>query len=360
MDVFGRRAHKLRPDQYLLNAADWQEWASLTAVVLTLAAVDYFLLPKEGGRMSNLLILAFWIIAGLAYNVYFFVQYGKDNGAEWCTGFILEWMLSIDNLFVFHLCFKVYRTPPRLMQKALFFGILGAVGLRMVIYFALGSLMQVVSWIRIMFGFILIYSGIQAVREEDEEEDVSQTYTVRTLRWILGSRLMESYDMEGRLFPKGADGRRMMSLNFYVIVCLQVTDVLFAVDSVSAKVAQISNQYTAYSSSVMAMFGLRAMFFVLKDLVDYFEMLKYGLCIILVFVGGELIMSPFLHLDSGTVCIVILSVFTVSLTASTAKRFLTQDGSKSPDFRLGNPSLCSAGGSSSSDERALARANEAS
>jgi len=168
---------------------------------------------------------------------------------------------------------------------------------------------------------------LQAVSDGDAGEDVCDTFAVRCISAVLGDRLVRSYDKTGVLFPTGPGGKRCFSLLFFVIVCLEFTDLVFAVDSATAKIAQLSNQYVAYSSSVLAMFGLRAMFFVLKDMVEYFELLKYGLCIILVFVGVELIAAPLLHLESATVCIVIASVFVVSIAASTAKKFLAdRDG----------------------------------
>jgi len=288
------------------------------------------------------LILLFWVLAGLGYNLYFYARWGPRAATDWCTGFFLEWMLSIDNLFLFHVIFRFYKMPPVLMHKALFFGILGAVFFRMFIFFMLGALMHVIHWIRLLFGLLLIYSGLQAVAEEtkEEDEDISSTYAVKTLRWFLGSRLKEDYDLaddgmpgraQGRLFLRDRQGKLCITLTTYVILCLEATDILFAVDSVSAKVAQIPNQYVAYSSSVLALFGLRAMFFVVRDLVDYFELLKYGICTILVFVGVELIVSPFVHLESATVCIVILSVFTISISASTARRLLSQkDAEENP------------------------------
>lgn len=337
-DVFKDGNARLKPERYLTSMAVLDEWLILSSTVVVMCLLDFLLLRKLGGGMlNNLLILATWISAGLGYNVYFGMRYGMKDGLDWFGGFLLEWMLSMDNLFVFLLIFKVYRTPPALMHKALFFGIAGGVICRVLVFLALGTLLHMIHWVRIFFGLVLIYSGLQAVADDEGEEDISNTYAVRGLRWLLGNRLMESYDMQGRLFVRDPEGRLCMTLTVYVILCLEATDIFFAVDSVSAKVAQISNQYIAYSSSVLAIFGLRALFFVVKDLVEYFELLKYGLCIILVFVGVELILSPILHLESGTVCIVILSVFTVSMTASTAKKLWGLPDVKAPwDARPGH------------------------
>lgn len=169
---------------------------------------------------------------------------------------------------------------------------------------------------------MLIYSGVQAANEgdEDEEEGMEDTFAVRCLKRCLGSRLRERYDTEsGRLFV-WEEGQLCMTMLVYVICCLELTDILFAMDSVSAKVAQIPNQYVAYSSSVFAMFGLRAMFFIVKDLVDLFDLLKYGICVILCFIGFELMVSDFIHLESTSVCFVILSVFLICILGSVFDR----------------------------------------
>jgi len=263
------------------------------------------------------------VAAGICYNAYFGTRYGTGEGISWFTGYLLEWMLSIDNVFVFHLVFKVYRTPEHLMHRALFAGVVGGIVLRLFVFCALGMLLQVIHWVRIVFGVVLIWSGVQAVSDNGEEEDVANTFAVRSLKALLGTRLHNSYDQDGRLFPTGADGKVGVSLLFFIVVLVECVDIVFAVDSVSAKVAQIQNQYTAYSSSVMAVFALRALFFVIRDMVEHFELLKYGICIILVFIGVELIASPFLHLESATVCCVIGSVFLVSIMSSTARNMWT-------------------------------------
>merc|ERR1719235_1451803 len=137
----------------------------------------------------------------------------------------------------------------------------------------------------------------------------------------LGSRLAAKYDEETQNLFIFDRGRFRATLLVPVIVCVQVADILFAVDSVSAKVAQIPDLYICYSSSVIAFFGLRAMFFVVKDLVECFELLKYGLCIILVFIGVELMLADYVKLPAAALVILILSVFTICIVASAALRW---------------------------------------
>jgi len=167
---------------------------------------------------------------------------------------------------------------------------------------------------------MLIWSGIEAARKVDDDMDVEDTLLVRSLRYMCGNRIRKDYDLEERrLVSWDEQGRLQITMLLVVIICLEVTDVLFAIDSVSAKVAQVPNQYLAFSSSVIAMFGLRAMFFVVRDLVHMFELLSYGLCIILVFIGVELVLSHWLELQSATVCVVILAIFGVCMLASVAQ-----------------------------------------
>jgi len=276
-----------------------------------------------GSTTGNLLVLGFWILMGIAFNVVVWARQGREAAVQWCSGYILEWLLSMDNLFVFHLIFKTYATPRALLHKALFLGIVGAVLFRMLFFVAMTSLLHLLSWVRFVFGLLLIYSGIQAARGEDDDGDVSDTWAVRLFKSCLGSRLADSYDLQGQnLFVRGEDGRLKATLLVLVIACLEITDVLFAIDSVSAKVAQIPDYYIAYSSSVIAIFGLRAMFFIIQDVVDMFDLLKYGLCFILVFIGIELMISDWVQLPAHVVCVVIVSVFTIGIAGSVAQHCL--------------------------------------
>lgn len=224
----------------------------------------------------------------------------------------------MDNLFVFHLVFKLYATPKAQVHKALFVGIVGAVAFRMIGFMMLASLLHYIYYARFLFGIFLIYSGIQAANEDDDEADPENLKVVQWLKWCLGERLLQQYDSKADSIFVWENGKLCVTLLFPVIMCLEFTDILFAFDSVTAKVAQIQGFYIVYSSSIIAIFGLRAMFFVIEDLVDCFSSLKYGLCIILVFIGIELMIADYVNLPPQVVCIVILSVFVVCVATSMA------------------------------------------
>jgi tellurite resistance protein TerC len=322
-DIFGKA--EVRSDRdvgfEVFSSVQKKEWIILAIVVVKLIFVDYFCLSRLKGHkhLTHAAVLGFWIICGIAFNVAVFFRQGTEKGIQWCSGYFLEWLLSMDNLFVFHLIFRVYATPDGLLHKALFVGIVGAVAFRMIFFMALASLLYWVHWFRFVFGALLIYSGFQAALDGDDEVDISNLWAVRFLKKCLNSRLLEKYDLQDHRMFVVEDGKMYATLLVPVVFCLEVTDIIFAVDSVSAKVAQIPDYYIAYSSSVLAMFGLRAMFFLIRDLVDVFDMLKYGLCAILVFIGIELLIEDYVKLPAQVVCTVILSIFLVCIAGSTAR-----------------------------------------
>lgn len=311
------------------------EWIILSVVVLGLLLFDFFVLRqiKNSDCRTNVAVLVFWLTVAAAYNAGICVRLGESAGITWCSGYLLEWLLSMDNLFVFHLIFRVYKTPPSMLHKALFWGIMGAVVFRMLFFMMLSSLMHLIHWMRFVFGAILIYSGVQAARaEEEEDSDPTDAYAVRFLKWCLGDSLDDKYDEAGQSLLVWEGPRLRATLLVPVIFCLELTDILFAVDSVSAKVAQIPDSYLCYSSSVLAIFGLRSMFFIVRDLVDYFDLLKYGLCFILVFIGAELMISDYVQLPSHTVLVIIVSVFVLCAMASTAKHVRSKKMGDSSDI----------------------------
>jgi len=330
-DIFNEPEERTSSDLGLpiFTGAQKAEWTVLGCAVLVLLLVDAlglrrFLSEGKEGTGVHLLLLAFWVICGIGFNFVVLARNGQDSAIQWCSSYLLEWLLSMDNLFVFHLIFRVYATPKELLHKALFLGIVGAVVFRMCFFMALASLLNLIHWVRFVFGVLLIYSGVQAARDDDDDLDISNLLVVRWLKRFLGTRLVEKYDLEQHRMFILEDGEWKATLLVPVIFCLEVTDIIFAVDSVSAKVAQIPDYYIAYSSSVLAMFGLRAMFFIIRDLVDVFDMLKYGLCFILVFIGIELLVEDYVKLPAQAVCAVVLSVFIVCTAGSTARKLFQQ------------------------------------
>jgi len=258
----------------------------------------------------------------LLFNVYVCFYRGGAEAFTWLTGYFLEWILSMENLFVFTLVFEAYKTPNKQMHKAVFIGIIGAALMRLVFYLVLNSLLDLFKWVSYILGALLIWSGIEIARGGEEDEyNVTDTRLVKGFKWMLGDRLRETYDDNGpSIFAWSDQGHLQVTVLFLVIWCIEVVDIVFAVDSVSAKLTQIKSEYLSFSSTILAMFGLRAAFFIIHDLVEMFETLKYGLCVILIFVGVDLLWSPWIDLSTIAVCMVIICVFVVSIVLSLLKQ----------------------------------------
>mmetsp|Transcript_84224 Transcript_84224/g.204225 ORF Transcript_84224/g.204225 Transcript_84224/m.204225 type:complete len:521 (+) Transcript_84224:82-1644(+) len=310
------------------------DWLILFVVCVVLFVFDMLVLQRfQQSFRTHVWTLVFWVFVAVAFCILTYFRFGKELALNWCTGYLLEWILSMDNLFVFHLVFETYKTPAKQTHKAVFLGIVGAVVIRMIFFIAVSGLLNAFQWVRYPFGALLIWSGIQAARGEDEDDDVKDTYIVRGCKWLLGNRLLEDYDGEGRLVVT-KDGTTQFTLLLLVVAIIELSDVLFALDSVSAKIAQIPQQYIAFSSTCIAMYGLRALFFIVKDLVKMFELLQYGLCLILVWIGLELMLSHWLHVGAGAVCVLIASIFAVFTVASVARRrVIGEADSKEPSTK---------------------------
>lgn len=300
-------------------------WTLLVCTSIVLILVDSAVFRRlPNTRWSNTMVLVFWVWLGMVYNAYIALSYGWDAGYQWATGYILEWLLSMDNLFVFHVVFRVYRTPPHLIHQALFYGILGALLFRGLAFHFLGSVMRTLIWLKCTVGLVLVYFGFCGCLQPEQEieaDDVANSRAVRMLEWCLGDRLQGgNYDGEGRLFMFDPRGRLCVSLFAFVVLTLELTDAIFALDSTSAKLALIPNVYIAFSSSAVAMFGLRAMFFIILEMSEVCSSLEFGMCVILLFIGLQLLGSPWVNVGPGISLMFIGSILGVCLASSRLQR----------------------------------------
>ena len=185
----------MRGPRATVSRPDAREWLFMSLTTLTLLAVEFtFLRGRTESFLTQLLSVGLWIVAAVLMACY--VDYKGQDTFAWTTGYLLEWMLSVDNLFVFHMVCKFYGVPKDQLHKALYMGILGAVLMRLVFFYLVADLLQTFQWIRVPFGLLLIWSGIETIRSDGEEIALEDTRLVRFLRGILGSRLHEGYDEE--------------------------------------------------------------------------------------------------------------------------------------------------------------------
>jgi len=353
----------------LFRYEDMHAWVTFTCVFAVLITFDNVILNRNPAALTMkraVLYSLFWMVMAVGFCFYIGYSKGETASYMWMSGYLLEWMLSFDNLFVFHMIFTAYGCPDNLKHRPLYLGILGAVVFRLVFIFVGEYLMHAFAFMHLVFGAFLIYTGVQTVSGDDEDEDPSQHPFIVWLQSKVS--FVSVYCAHGSFFvkvPLNDDGEAILpedayvkatettpivsddseeqharypvvdfevanrghqgrvetraTMLFLVVLCLEISDVLFAVDSVSAIVSAVNDLYLAYTSTVFAMLGLRAMFFVIDVLVKLFSLLKYGVAMVLVFVGVKLIMGRFFHIPTGIVCLVLFATIGGSMLASVVK-----------------------------------------
>lgn len=320
--VPGNVTKTLEEDVVMLRDASHNQWVTLFAVVLLLMIVDALVAKRlpAGSFKCHISMLIAWIACGLGYSAFYFRHYGSADGMDWIIGYALEWMLSLDNLFAFQLMFRACAAPILVQEKIVFYGVLGSIGTRALLFCSLAHVMHTLQYCQLFLGIILVYAGIRSLLDDDDSDD-GDNKVWRTLKHIMGNRLKESWDPENNRFfvSDSEDGRLCATLLFPLMLGVIILDVIFAVDSVSAKLAQIPDRYIAYSSSVLAMLGLRAMFFVIDDIVKCFELLKYGVGFILIFIGIEIVFAHRFHLPHWAVLSAITAILSLCIIGSIFK-----------------------------------------
>lgn len=304
-------------------------WGVTIAVIVGLLAVDLILAaarPHRVGFREATAWSVFYILVAIAFGVWFAATYGGDFGTQYFAGYIVEKSLSVDNLFVFVIIMTTFAVPEQHQHKVLTFGIILALIMR-AIFIALGAtLLALFSFMFLIFGLLLIYTAIQLFRHRNEDPDVENNIMIRATRKILP--ISDDYD-GGKLLTR-REGRRMATPLLAVLIAIGSVDLLFALDSIPAVFGVTSEPYIVFTANAFALLGLRALFFLVKGLLDRLVYLSTGLSIILAFIGAKLILH-WGHVDidpripeintylSLVVIIGILVIVTVASLAKTRK-----------------------------------------
>ncbi|MBG6059468.1 tellurite resistance protein TerC [Cryobacterium sp. MP_M5] len=300
-------------------------WALTIAVILGLLALDLGLAaarPHEVKFREAAISSILYIAVAIGFGLVFAAQVGWEFGAEYFAGYIVEKSLSIDNLFVFVIIMTTFAVPAKYQQKVLIFGIALALVMR-AIFIALGAaLLSLFSFMFLIFGLVLIFTAVQLYRHRDVDPDVQDNVLVRVAR--RGLTVTEEYD-GGRLFSR-LDGRRAVTPLFIVLLAIGSTDLLFALDSIPAIFGITDEPYIVFTANAFALLGLRALYFLVKGLLDRLVYLSTGLAIILAFIGVKLVLHWGHGLDdrvpevSTNVSLIVISVvLTVTTIASLVK-----------------------------------------
>jgi tellurite resistance protein TerC len=272
-------------------------WGVTIALVLALLAVDLVLAamrPHKVGFKEAVAWSVFYVGVAVAFGISFAAAYGGDAGTQYFAGWIVEKSLSVDNLFVFVTIMTTFAVPERHQHKVLTFGIILALIMR-TIFIAVGAtLLSLFSVVFLLFGLILIYTAAQLFRHRDEDPDVESNGVVRMARRLLP--VTEEY-VEGKLVTK-FDGRRRVTPLFIVVIAIGSIDLLFALDSIPAIFGVTDEAFIVFAANAFALLGLRALFFLVKGLLDRLVYLSTGLALILAFIGVKLILH-WAHTDIG-------------------------------------------------------------
>jgi tellurite resistance protein TerC len=269
-----------------MDVSPWL-WLSFNLGVLALLAFDLGLLnrgPREIGAARALKLSAAYVGLALLFNAGVFWRFGRDAGLDFLAGYLIEKSLSLDNVFVIALIFTALGVPARHQHRVLFWGILGALAMRAVLIFAGIGLIEQFRWIVYVFGAFLALTGLRMLASVDRTPDPARNPVVLFLR----ARLRVTEDFQGDRFIIRRDGLLYVTPLFIALVLVELTDLVFAVDSIPAILAITTDPFIVYTSNVFAILGLRALYFALADIIHRFHYLRHALALLLILIGVKM------------------------------------------------------------------------
>lgn len=294
-------------------------WITFFAVVLTALFVDIGIVNRKSHaptRKETFVWSAVWVSLALAFNAFVFWQFGSFKAKEFFIGYVIELSLSVDNLFVFLLIFTFFKVPKQYQHRVLFWGIIGALVMRMVMIFVGAELVDRFHWIIYLFGAFLVYTGLKMFKDPDEQFEPHESAIVKLATKYI--RISKHYDGEKFIVVK--DGVRTGTLLLLVLITVEFTDLIFAVDSIPAIFGITTDRFIVYTSNIFAILGLRTFYFLLADLADRFHYLRIGLAFILTFIGAKMLLPL-----AATGLIMLIGESDGSAFASFLRRFLNHE-----------------------------------
>ena len=297
-----------------LDIGGWH-WPVLIGILSVLLLVDILVIHRKAHVVHTkeaAIESAVWIGIGLAFALLLWWEFGGAAAGEYMGGYLIEKSLSVDNVFVWAVLFSHFKVPPQYQHRVLFWGIFGALAMRLGFIFAGVAIINNFKFTLILFGLFLLYSGISLLQTHDEGFDPSKSRAMRIFHRFVPS----TDELDGQKLFTRKNGKRLATPLLAVLVLVEITDVIFAVDSVPAVLAVTREQYIAFASNAFAILGLRALYFLLADMKDRFTYLQTGLGVILAFVGVKMTLSYWWHMPIAASLSIIALILTVSIYAS--------------------------------------------
>ncbi len=290
-------------------------WIGFNLFVLALLAIDLGVFHRKAHSVSIKEATAWsivWVSLAMIFNLGIYFTWGEEQALEFFTGYVIEKSLSVDNLFVFLMIFQYFSTPAEYQHRVLFWGILGALILRAIFIAAGSALLAQFHWMIYVFGAFLVFTGIKMFLQGDEKLEPNRNPVVRLFeRWVPMTR-----EYHGQRFMIRTNGQTRATLLLLVLIVIETTDVIFAVDSIPAIFAVTQDSFIVYTSNIFAILGLRALYFMLAGVMQMFVYLKFGLSLVLCFVGAKMLLSDIYKIPIGASLAVIGTVLLLSIVAS--------------------------------------------
>lgn len=299
----------------MATAAAPSLWFGFNAVVVLLLALDTIISSRQTRGMSfkdAIKRTAFWVSLGMALNALVYHGMGARAGQEFMACYMLEESLSVDNLFVFLLIFSYFKVPAAVQHRVLFLGVLGAIAMRGTLIFLGIECVSKFHFVLYIFAIILIVSGLKMGSESDDDVEPERNPLVRLMRKVMPV----TSDYHGSNFFVMLKGVRHATPLFVVLIAIETTDLVFAMDSIPAVFGVTQDHFIAFSSNIMAILGLRALYFALAGLMGLFRFLRYGLSLILVVLGVRMSAEPWFSVGTPVMLGFIASVLVISIGAS--------------------------------------------
>lgn len=291
-------------------------WIGFCLFVLFMLALDLGVFHRKSHIVSfkeSLIWTSVWIILALSFSALIYYWKGSQKSIEFLTGYVIELSLSVDNLFVFILIFSYFRVPQEYQHKVLFWGILGALILRVIFIFAGVALLTKFHWLIYVFGMIIIISGIRMLIQKDKKLEPDKNPIIRLVKKMIP--VTNSYH-EDKLFVRIEKGILAATPLFIVLVFVEITDLIFAVDSIPAILAITTDTFIVFTSNVFAILGLRSLYFSLAGMINLFRYLHLGLSFILIFIGMKMVLSDVYKIPIEYALIAVLCILSISIAAS--------------------------------------------
>jgi tellurite resistance protein TerC len=290
-------------------------WVAFAAIVMVLLVLDLKVFHRKSRVITlkeSLLWTAFWVALALLFNLGIYLWRGHGPALEFLTCYLIEESLSIDNLFVFLLVFSYFAVAPAYQHKVLFWGIIGAIIMRLAFIEVGVTLLERFHWVFYIFGAFLVVTAIRMAFQRDEKIDPENNVVLRLFRRFVP--VTSSYE-EDRFFVKRA-GRFVATPLFIVVLVVETTDLVFALDSIPAALAITLDPFIVYTANIFAILGLRSLYFALAGVMRLFHYLRYGLVVVLIFVGVKMLIADFYKIPTEIALGAVVGVLLISVIAS--------------------------------------------